>query len=188
VDYVRHWSPDISTIFRQPLLNSPAFLQQLSRSLTFLCFPDNITKLHDNLPVGKFSENLPTHTKTNSKQSTTSCYAKKKTTESMAADELTAPVSMSNMRAPRLHQSTALLWPLWITISGALTTQHSQFSTLKKTKKINLMPKLLISFDVSFRLYAICINYQLCLWHRWHQNRSGSANDKHTTTFLLTIQ
>lgn len=34
---------------------------------------------------------------------------------------LTAPVSMSYMRAPKLHQSTALLWPLRIRISGALT-------------------------------------------------------------------
>lgn len=33
---------------------------------------------------------------------------------------LTAPVSMSYMRAPRLHQSTARLWPLLIRISGAL--------------------------------------------------------------------
>lgn len=33
---------------------------------------------------------------------------------------LTAPVSMSYIRAPRLHQSTALLWPLLIKISGAL--------------------------------------------------------------------
>jgi len=67
--------------------------------------------------------------------------------------------------------------------------QHNTANLAHSRKqKINLMPKLLISFDISFRLYAICINYQLCLWHRWHQNRSGSANDKHTTKFLLTIQ
>lgn len=33
---------------------------------------------------------------------------------------LTAPVSMSYIRAPKLHQSTALLCPLLIKISGAL--------------------------------------------------------------------
>ena len=35
---------------------------------------------------------------------------------------LTAPVSMSYMSAPRLHQSTALPWPLLVKISGALQT------------------------------------------------------------------
>ncbi len=33
---------------------------------------------------------------------------------------LTAPVIMSYIRAPRLHQSTARLWPLLMRISGAL--------------------------------------------------------------------
>jgi len=187
VDYVRQWSPDISTIFRQPLLNSPAFLRQLSRSLTFLCFLDNITKLHDNLPVGKFSENLPTHTKTNSKQSTASCYAKKK------------PQSQWRRMNLRL-QWACQTWGHQGSTSQRLCCGHCgsrspgpwQHNTANlahsRKQKINLMPKLLISFDVSFRLYAICINYQLCLWQRWHQNRSGSANDKHTTKFLLTIQ
>lgn len=32
----------------------------------------------------------------------------------------TAPVSMSYINAPKLHQSTARLWPLLIKISGAL--------------------------------------------------------------------
>jgi hypothetical protein len=31
-----------------------------------------------------------------------------------------APVSMSYMRAPRDHQSTALPWPLRVNISGAM--------------------------------------------------------------------
>ncbi len=33
---------------------------------------------------------------------------------------LTAPVSISYIRAPKLHQSTALPWPLRVRISGAL--------------------------------------------------------------------
>lgn len=34
--------------------------------------------------------------------------------------EPTAPVSMSYMRVPRLHQSTAFPWPIRCRISGAL--------------------------------------------------------------------
>ena len=33
---------------------------------------------------------------------------------------LTAPVSMSYIKVPRLHQSTALPWPWRVSISGAL--------------------------------------------------------------------
>lgn len=39
----------------------------------------------------------------------------------------TAPVSMSYINAPRLHQSTARLWPLLIKISGALQ-QEKQYT------------------------------------------------------------
>ena len=45
---------------------------------------------------------------------------KKKKKKTREVTSLTAPVSMSYMRAPRLHQSTALLCPLLIRISGAL--------------------------------------------------------------------
>ena len=43
-----------------------------------------------------------------------------------AAGILTAPVSMSYMRAPRLHQSTARLWPLRVRISGALEEEEQE--------------------------------------------------------------
>lgn len=42
---------------------------------------------------------------------------------------LTAPVSMSYIRAPRLHQSTARLCPLLIRISGALKQEKKERST-----------------------------------------------------------
>lgn len=32
----------------------------------------------------------------------------------------TAPVSMSYVKLPKLHQSTAFPWPLFVKISGAL--------------------------------------------------------------------
>lgn len=44
----------------------------------------------------------------------------KKNVLHVRTQKLTAPVSMSYIRAPRLHQSTALLCPLRINISGAL--------------------------------------------------------------------
>ena len=48
------------------------------------------------------------------------------------SSEPTAPVSMSYMRVPKLHQSTAFPWPIRCRISGALYPQekegfHEQF-------------------------------------------------------------
>ena len=40
--------------------------------------------------------------------------------------QLTLPVNMSYMSAPRLHQSTALPWPLRVKISGALREKTMQ--------------------------------------------------------------
>ena len=40
--------------------------------------------------------------------------------------EPTAPVSMSYMRVPKLHQSTAFPWPIRCRISGALYPQEKE--------------------------------------------------------------
>lgn len=48
--------------------------------------------------------------------------------------ELTAPVSMSYIRAPRLHQSTARLCPLLIRISGALQRRQETPPTSEPTE------------------------------------------------------
>jgi len=65
----------------------------------------------------------------------------KKEATGMNERQLTAPVSMSNIRAPRLHQSTALPWPLRINISGALHTMQRIPSFTLQTVAIDSMER-----------------------------------------------
>lgn len=50
---------------------------------------------------------------------------KHKDYQTLVGFSLTTPVSMSNIRAPSDHQSTALPWPLLVKISGALQANQS---------------------------------------------------------------
>jgi len=68
---------------------------------------------------------------------------------------LTAPVSISNMRAPRLHQSTALPCPLRISISGALKQCKKPFSSGISGDNISIQSlywqmKRVVTFDSGF--------------------------------------
>lgn len=101
---------------------------------------------------------------------------------------LTAPVSMSYMSAPKLHQSTALLWPLRIRISGALTgggggggkvRTPSTGSSLLRLRRLRGPIQTTLFF-----LWRTCIQWchRRCVWrfhHGWTPCRGQSPLTSH---------
>lgn len=78
--------------------------------------------------------------------------------------KLTKPVNMSNISAPKDHQSTAFPWPLLVKISGAL-----------KNKRINVeykMKSILFKINIQNIIKFYHIHTNLSRFGYFHPGRS----------------
>lgn len=64
---------------------------------------------------------------------------------------LTDPVIISYMRAPRLHQSTALLWPSLVRISGALVVENKGHNGHTKWKSSSFLSGMCATLEWGWR-------------------------------------
>lgn len=90
---------------------------------------------------------------------------------------LTDPVIMSYIRAPRLHQSTALLWPDRVRISGALIKHTHKWASRTQTLSVKHSVAVCACMCVSPTCTRWC--RRRCVWrfhHEWIPYRGQSRS------------
>lgn len=104
--------------------------------------------------------------------------------------QLTLPVNMSYISAPRLHQSTALPWPLRVRISGALILKKKPL-----VRKIRYLPwcsqYMVLLLDKVFILLSLISHVWNCLkinlFHALLASSSIFEKNNHVITILLIL-